>query len=902
MKLNIAKINSDLFCQTNGASIHGSRSSNSKSSKIYPKLINHTNTLLSRTLLITIPVITFFIIAALLLSIFSSNSHASRTLIVAHEQNHPMASTNKDGKSQGILIDVLDEVARREGWEIIYKPCLWAKCMEALERGDADLLVAIAYTPERAKKYSYNSHTVISNWGLLYSRPDKKIETYSDLNGKRIAIVKNDVYCTEFMRLLQQFNIKCDIVYADNFKDIFSKITTGEVDAGVANRFFSLLNERNFKVKATQIIFSPVSVQVAAPLGRNADILKAFDRQLEDMMKDRNSVYHASLRRWLGIESAGYRIPRWLIWAGVSLLGGAIILSAFVWLLKMEVRRKTYELRKLTTAVEQSANSVIITDTKGMIEYVNPRFCKITGYKPEEVLGQRPSILKSGNQSSDIYANLWKTITSGEEWSGELSNKKKDGTIFWEICSIAPVRDNNGATTHYVAIKEDITARKTQEEILTWQASHDTMTGLYNRFYLETQLSSKLMRINRDTEQLSVMLLNIDNMKFVNDTFGHDFGDQLLKLISIRIKECTCNESIVSRFIGDEFVICTPAMPIDANSCHLAQKLKEKISAPFVVDGAEIIMTVSIGVATYPDAGENVDCLIRNAETAMYEAKKQGRNTFVCFSEEFSGRVQHRLILDARLHKALEHDEFSLHYQPQINSRSGIIKGVEALLRWTPADMQPVSPIEFIPILEESCLIVSVGTWVIHEACSQMVRWQQCGFPQLKVSVNISAVQLQRSDFADTVKTILKDTGLDPSLLCLELTESTLMIDTAQTIMKLHQLRQLGVTLSLDDFGTGYSSLSYLSRLPVQELKVDQSFVKRINMTHTDTAVVNTIVAMAQELGLELVAEGVETEEQKEHLMERGCETTQGFLYSRPLTPQKLQEFVLKNIKEKDGP
>jgi diguanylate cyclase (GGDEF)-like protein/PAS domain S-box-containing protein len=556
------------------------------------------------------------------------------------------------------------------------------------------------------------------------------------------------------------------------------------------------------------------------------------------------------------------------------------------------VEERTVQLRKLITAVEQSANSVIITDTDGVIEYANPRFSVVSGYRIEEVIGQKPNMLKSGHQASELYADLWKTIKSGSEWRGEFRNKRKDGSLYWEMCSIAPVRNDAGEVTNFVAIKEDITTRKAQEEVLTWQASHDILTGLHNRYYLESHLSSALMRIDKQRQYISLVLIDIDNLKFVNDTFGHDFGDRLLVAIGDRLKHAACPDCMLARFLGDEFVLIPPLSESRDQAARLVEKVKGQLSELFSVDGAELMVTASIGVVTYPDDGENVDNLLRNAEAAMYEAKRLGRNVVVYYTNEFHKRAQHRLMLETRLHRALENDDFSLHYQPQICMKTGQVIGVEALLRWSPLDMDSVSPAEFIPILEETSLIVPVGTWVLYEACRQMTSWQQDGLPPMRLSVNISAVQFQRGDLDDTVRLALAETGLDPALLCLELTESMLMIDTAHAQLKLQELRNLGVSLSLDDFGTGYSSLAYLSRLPVQELKVDQSFVRRLHDTPSDTAVVNTIIAMAQELGLELVAEGVETEEQKNHLVGRSCTTIQGFLFSKPLPAQQLELFV----------
>ncbi len=559
--------------------------------------------------------------------------------------------------------------------------------------------------------------------------------------------------------------------------------------------------------------------------------------------------------------------------------------------LEQLVGQRTAELRKLTTAVEQSANTVVITGVDGTIEYVNPKFSQTSGYSREEALGNNLRFLKSGKQPESLYRNLWETISSGQEWSGELCNMARDGREYWELCSIAPIKDESGAITNFVAIKEDITTRKRSEEQLYYQANYDALTGLPNRYYMQTYLSYQLEVMDTNSQLLSLMVLDIDNLKFINDTFGHEFGDKLLSEISGRLKDACPKECMVSRFLGNEFVIILP-LSQPAESTRWAEIFRRAIATVFVIGGTEIITTASIGVVVYPKDGECVESLIKNAESAMFQAKLNGKNNVVSYTREFNNQLEQRLTMETKLHKALDCGEFSLHYQPQIDQALGAIIGVEALLRWTPAGESPVPPGQFVPILEESGLIVAVGEWVLWQACRQAVQWQQEGLPALRLSVNISSLQFMRSDLDILVRRVLDATGLDPRRLCLELTESMIMIDSTRSMDTLTALTKTGALLSLDDFGTGYSSLAYLGRLPIHELKIDQSFVRRMLTTKNDAAVVNTIIAMAHGLEMELVAEGVETLEELNYLAEKQCGIIQGYYYSRPLPPDECARFI----------
>jgi len=560
--------------------------------------------------------------------------------------------------------------------------------------------------------------------------------------------------------------------------------------------------------------------------------------------------------------------------------------------LELLVSRRTAELHKLTIAVEQSANSVIITDVEGIIEYVNPKFTQLTGYTADEAIGRTPRIIKSGRQPEMFYSEMWNTICAGREWQGEFCNKAKDGREYWELCNIAPIKDESGTITHFVAIKEDISDRKKYEEKLYYQAHFDDLTGLPNRYYFKNYLEVQLGLIDTECQYLTIMVLDIDNLKSVNDTFGHEFGDLLLKQIAQRLEWVCGHACIVSRFVGDEFVVIPPLSAVVEDAVALAEKIRSAMNGVFEIKGTDVITTASIGVVMYPEDGECVESLLKNAEAAMYQAKKDGRNTICFYTRELNHQLEQRFAMETRLHKALERGEFSLQYQPQINQATGRIVGVEALLRWTPTGEEPVSPTQFIPILEDSGLIVGVGEWVLLQACTQAVEWLEQGLPAMRMSVNISALQFMRSNLDVTVRRVLDATGFDPRNLCLELTESMIMIDSARTMENLTSLSEIGITLSLDDFGTGYSSLEYLGRLPINELKIDMSFVRRMLTTRNDAAVVNTIIAMGQGLDMELVAEGVETQEQLNYLADRSCWIIQGYYFSHPLPVEEVTAFI----------
>jgi diguanylate cyclase (GGDEF)-like protein/PAS domain S-box-containing protein len=548
-----------------------------------------------------------------------------------------------------------------------------------------------------------------------------------------------------------------------------------------------------------------------------------------------------------------------------------------------ELRKQGEEnLRKLSRAVEQSANAVLITDRDGIIEYINPWFTKITGYTSGEIVGKTPNILKSSQTHPDTHRRLWDTLLSGKEWHGELHNTKKNGELYWCLEAISPLKNEAGEVTHFVAITEDISERKQTEQTIHHLAFHDALTGLPNRRLFRDRLNQAVAAGQRNKVAFALMLLDLDDFKKVNDTLGHDAGDELLKIIGERLNASIRKGDTLARMGGDEFALLAIDIAHPEDVAHLAEKLQEILRKPINVHGRELYVATSVGITLYPEDSRDVDGLIKNADIALYRAKDLGRDNFQFFTHDMNVAMLHRLNLENNMRCAIERREFILHYQPQVDLASGEIHCVEALIRWKQPELGMVPPSQFIPLAEETGMIGAIGEWVLRTACAQARAWELAGMP-MRVAVNLSARQFRQGDLANKIENILRETDLASSLLEVEMTEGILMEDTVQTSATLDTLHRMGVQISIDDFGTGYSSLSYLKRLPIHILKIDQSFVRDIHTNPDDRTIVTAVIALAHSLHLKVVAEGVETPEQLAFLREQSCDSMQGYLFSRPV-------------------
>lgn len=550
------------------------------------------------------------------------------------------------------------------------------------------------------------------------------------------------------------------------------------------------------------------------------------------------------------------------------------------------------EMDKLSRALTQTADMVMITDRHGVIEYVNPAFTQITGYTSNEVLGKKSNLLKSGKQPQDFYRHLWQTLLAGEAFSDVFINKRRDDTFYYESKTITPVMDQSGEITHFISTGKDISEQMETQERLNFMAHHDVLTELPNRALFLDRVTQALARARRHKLRLAILFMDIDSFKYINDSLGHEVGDQLLIGIARRLHENLRDGDTIARFGGDEFVILLEDINRDTDITAMAHKLLEALRPTFDIKGMELHITASIGISLYPADGDEAQTLLRNADSAMYRAKESGKNTFEFYSNDMSVRAFERLTLENSLRHALKRHEFVLHYQPQVDVATSRIFGVEALLRWNHPDFGLLAPTDFIPILEETGMIVPVGEWVLEQACMDLQQLQRHTANNLLMAINISARQLNDPGFDVALGRVIGQCRIDGACLQLEMTESTLMRYSSDVIKTLQRIRRHGVSIALDDFGTGYSSLSYLKRFPIDTLKIDRSFIRDVTTNPDDAALTTAIIAMARSLNMQVIAEGVETAEQLAFLQHLGCTAAQGYLISRPMPIDDIGPFI----------
>jgi len=557
----------------------------------------------------------------------------------------------------------------------------------------------------------------------------------------------------------------------------------------------------------------------------------------------------------------------------------------------------THQLRLASKVFKYAGEGMMITNQQSIIEAINPCFTDITGFTSNEVIGQRPSILSSGRQSPEFYRDMWKVLTAQGEWEGEIINRRKNGEVYPQWLRIVAIKSETGEVTHYIGSFSDITAHTSARQRLYHLAHYDSVTELPNRVLFKESLAHELNNARRRKSTLAVFFMDLDHFKDVNDTLGHAAGDELLKEVAKRLLACKRDNDLVARQGGDEFTGVMVDLMRAEDAAIVADRMLKLLAMPIQLGDDTVHISGSIGLSIYPSDGDDVESLTSKADTAMYHAKESGRNNYQFHTEQMYQDSVRRVELESKLRHAIKHNEFELYYQPQIETSSQKVIGMETLIRWNQPDIGMISPAEFIPLAEETGLIVPIGEWVLRTACMQAKAWQDKGFPPLLLSVNLSSHQFRKKEFMSILHSALHDSGLPASQLQLELTERIIMHEDDFTIARLQKIHDLGIHLSIDDFGTGYSSMSYLKRFPLNELKIDKSFVDDVCNDGDDKVIVAAMINLAHGLNLNVIAEGVEEKNQLNWLESNGCDAIQGYYFSRPLPTNEFETFIITSNK-----
>jgi diguanylate cyclase (GGDEF)-like protein/PAS domain S-box-containing protein len=805
--------------------------------------------------------------------------------------NAPKIFLGNDGKLTGILGDLLMAMAEREHWRILPVPCEWQACLQALQDGQIDLMPDVAFTEQRAQIFDFHNTPALLSWSQIYKHKGTPINAIPDLNGKRIAVVAGSVQAAFLETLLASFAISAQLVQVDSFEQGFERVADRSLDAVAANRFFGDLQAPGYQLEPTAIVFQPAQLFYATGKSRHPELLAAIDEHLSRWQAQSDSPYRTALQRWMQVTPQ-FIVPTYVWWGLATLIGALALALVINFWLRRQVARQTAHLLNSEARLRTILNSVdafiYIKDPQLRYQYANSKVCELFGQPLDQVIGKTDSAFFDAPTVAKLEVNDLRVIERGERVEEEEVNRDVDGKVAHSFVSVKlPLRDADGQIYALCGISTDITKRKQSEEAIHQLAFYDPLTGLPNRRLLQDRVQQLLGTLARTPHGAALMFIDVDNFKDINDTLGHDMGDVLLLQMAQRMSECIRAQDTLARQGGDEFVVLLvdlSSQPEEAASeaQRVAQKILNRLCEPYTLGTRQYQGSVSIGVALVDTLAPSREELFKQADLAMYQAKAAGRNALRFFNPAMQAQVMARTSLEADLHWALQHDEFVLHYQPQVDEHRQTL-GFEALARWQHPMRGLVPPNDFIAAAESCGVIVPLGRWILQTACQQLVTWTDHA-PQngWTIAVNVSAQQFRQANFVAQVQAVLTQTGVNATRLELELTESQLLDDVPGVIAKMDALRALGVRLALDDFGTGYSSLAMLKRLPLNQLKIDQAFVRDMLVDPQDAAIIRAIITMGESLSLNVIAEGVELVEQRDALLALGCRHYQGYLFGRP--------------------
>lgn len=820
----------------------------------------------------------------------ATSTEDARLIRVGVYENAPRVHLSRHALPTGVLGDVLVAIAQEENWTLQVVPCTWNACLDALNSGRIDLLPDVAHNEERKQLYDFHRTPALHSWSQVFARDGSVIRSVLDLQDKTVAVLLDSVQHRYLATLGANFGSRANLLGVSDLAQGFEMVANGKADAVSAGFYNGALHAKKHGLVPTPVIFLPSELYYAASKGFDEDILETIDKHLLAWQADPTSVYFDALRRW-GSGTVPPIIPASLWWV-LSFLGFLLVLaSGGAAFLKAQVTRKTESLKaseaRLNAILDSVDAHIYIKDCKLRYLYGNRKVCEFFGVHPTDLVGLRDDDFFQGEQLTHIRSNDLLVLDKGQRVAVEEGKPDGNRGLSRSFFSIKiPLRDRSGHIESLCGISTDITEHKAAQEAAHKLAFYDSLTALPNRRLMHDHMAVALDEIARDGGVGALLFIDLDNFKRINDAQGHAIGDTVLCSVAQRLSDIVRTEDTVARVGGDEFVILLASLARSTDDAAraamgIAESVRSNLEQPFIVEGKPYFSGASIGITLLRPDGKTTDDVMREADTAMYRSKEWGRNRVAFFEIGMQTEIQERLALEHDLSVAIGSDQLQMHVQPQVGSQGNVV-GAELLIRWHHPTQGNIPPSRFIPIAEETGIILRVGDWALQQACAFLLQLEATGDTH-PVSVNVSPRQFRQVDFVSRVREILQETKAPSGRLIFEVTEGILIEDMQSAIDKMTELTRMGIRFSIDDFGTGYSNLMYLKRLPLYELKIDKSFVHDAVGDPDSLAIVKLILAMAHQLNLTVVAEGVETSDQAQLLIQNGCNAMQGYFYSRPM-------------------
>lgn len=843
---------------------------------------------------------TFYLISLLLISSVGHTQNESAekvTYKIGYFDSPPLSFLNEElQKPEGFAVDLMNQIAVLNNFTIEWHFDEFPNLLSKIKSKQIDSIINTGFSEERAEFMSYAENNFANVWGQVYLPANSNIESIFDLENKVVAIMTNGVNGINFINQCEVFEVNCKYVYENNYAEIFQKLEAGQVDAGVSNNLVGNIFQKDSSILASSIIFDPFKVFIAVPKNTNSKLLDMYDKTIVEWKRNPNSFYYQSRFKWTSPPSDS-AIPKWIWYSIFSLMAiGIIAVYTALWL-KKQVNRRIQELSERKTQLNEIINAVphmiYANNENGKLILANDTARQLFGLK--ENISDTQNIFQI-LQTNNSYKNLVTYSQSTNPFDTEIEINDHLGTPKTMMMSKVPYTVGKKAESAVVTVGVDISQLKAYEKEILYLAKYDALTNLPNRELLKDRLKSSLTRAVQYNHVGGILHIDIDNFKNINDSKGHKTGDELIKKVALRIKSCANPGDTIARLSGDEFIIELPELTNDLEKAEhqakqMAKSALEKIKQPIDVNNEHYNITASVGLVIYPRDGTSHSVLLQRAETAMFEAKRKGKNRIQIFNQSIETKVMKNHQLENDLRIALKNKEINIVYQPIVNASHSQVVGSELLLRWSHPTEGEIMPGDFIPIAEKSHLILNIGYWTIEEACKQVVKWMKTAKNPFFLAINLSVIQIRDRNFLKRITELIHRYKIPNGYLEFEMTESILLTESERSLEMIKQLKLLGIKLSIDDFGTGYSSFDYIRKLPLDKIKIDKSFIKDIPENNSST-IVKTILSMAEEMNLEVVAEGVENQQQIDFLRLHHCQYFQGYFFSMP---ENEKQFGLNN-------